>query len=103
MIFLLAQSNVQSDSRIEILLQSPVRDRQSKQRNYLGKTACIPATEYSGSPAPPPKGNSTKGEQIVLESDDDLMSHETRLSRMSQESFEFEISVSDWPILSTNY
>ena len=33
-----------------------------------------------------------------IESDEDLMSHETRLSRMSQESFEFEISVSDWLI-----
>ena len=34
----------------------------------------------------------------INKSDEDLMSHETRLSRMSQESFEFEISVSDWLI-----
>ena len=62
--------------------QAPVRDRQSKQRNYLGKTSCIPPTEYSGSPAPPQKSG-----QNAQDSDEEKMSHETRLSRMSQESF----------------
>ena len=62
--------------------QSPVRDRQSKQRNYLGKTSIIPPTEHSGSPAPPQKSG-----QNILDSDEEKMSHETHLSRMSQESF----------------
>ena len=69
----------------------------------MGKTSCIAATEYSGSPAPPLKCDSTEQERIVLDSDEDLKSHETRLSRMSQESFEFEISASDWLDLSVNH
>ena len=43
--------------------QSPVRDRHSKKRNYSGKTTCVPATEYSGSPAPPSKSNSSRAKE----------------------------------------
>ena len=43
--------------------QSPVRDRHSKKRNYSGKTTCVPATEYSGSP--PSKSNSSRAKEGI--------------------------------------
>ena len=84
------------------LTKSPVRDRQSKKRNYLGKTTCIPATEYSGSPAPPPKSSSSRAKDAIpkfdVANENDLDDFENSNSLFDQVGF--QILSFDRPIIS---
>ena len=83
---------------IENQNQSPVRDRQSKKRNYSGKTTCIPATEYSGSPAPPTKNNSSRVKEKIpkfdVANENDFNDFENSNSLFDEVGF--QIPCSDW-------
>ena len=83
---------------IENQNQSPVRDRQSKKRNYSGKTTCIPATEYSGSPAPPTKNNSSRAKEKIpkfdVANENDFNDFENSNSLFDEVGF--QIACSDW-------